>query len=379
MIFGVDPEEKNKILIEDLKRQKTMVELEGHSENILSLRHSKKFNKLYSGSMDKIMIKWDLNTYRKEHVFDNFHSGDIQNLILLSEDRLLVSGSKDKFVNLFETKTCLHVGTVKFETSVLCFAKDQEETKIFCAGKDTQDLKAWTLASILEFCKQQVGSLRKIVKGAGLKKLKLLNGDYKQSDIFGTNLKRDKYEFGENFEVMDSMDEKIFEKKLNKDMNLNEVSISNNIEEDQMVNVNKELDQIYKLLEQNKEVIIKESVPTLGSLEIQSKPNSEQKGDIVSQLKIKVTEEREKTKELREDIVKLNEDLLEKFTEIKDEQNGTIEKIIESNIVQFGKDEMIMKKLENFENIMKLEKQKPSYQKKELKFKHEILKRELGN
>lgn len=381
LIFGVSGEDPTRILIEDLKREKTLVELEGHSREVLTVRHSDKFNKLFSGGADKTVIKWDLNTYRKENVFEDFHSGDIQSLLLVKDDRLLISGSKDKFLSIFETKAGKHVGTVRFDTSVLCIGKDRAEAKIICGGKDTQDLRIWQLDEILKFCQQQVGSLRKINKAAKLSKLKI--GDeipFDDDPLLQTNLKRDRYEFGANFEVMDSMDEVIYEKKINKEKANEETSISNNhAEEPGQVDIHKELDQIYQLLEENKEVIQKESIPTLVSMDLEAREQEEGKEQsLLDRLKEKVKGEREKAKELREDIIKLNEDLLEKFTEIKDEQNGTIEKIVESNIVQFRRDEEVVNKLEELESLAKGEAGKTSYQKRELEFANEILERELG-
>jgi hypothetical protein len=379
-IFGVSNEHTSKIIIEDTERGKTLVELEGHESVILCIRHSQKYNKLYSGSNDKTIIKWDLHTYRKEKVFSNFHSSDIQSLLLVSEERLLVSGSKDKFLNLFETKTGSHVGTVKFDTSVFCLEKDHTQTRIISGGKDTQDLRIWDISSILKFCQQQVSSLRKINKASKLSKIKLIDDNFGEDNDpgFETNLKRDRYEFGSNFEVVDSMDQLIYDKKMNQDM-IKQTSLSNNMVEDNLQNhLNEELQEIYKLLEQNKEVIEQESLPTILSVKEDSKkPNEEKEKNMIKQLKQKVKSEREKTRELREDIIKLNEDLLEKFTEIKDEQNGTIEKIVESNIVQFSKDEEVVRQLDNLEKIMNQSRAKASYQKKEIEFSNELLEREL--
>ena len=380
LIFGVNFEDRLKILIEDLHREKTLVELEGHSAEVLTLRHSARFNKLYSGGADKTVVKWNLNTYRKEHIFASFHSGDVQSLILTSDDRLLISGSKDRFLSVFETKSCTHVGTARFETSVLCLQKNSSGTKILCAGKDIQDLRVWALASVLKFCQQKVDSLRKISKGNKLSKIKLLGANGKDADDpgFETNLKRSKYEFGENFEVVDSMDQLIYEKKLlQAEAKPENTSIANNLPEEKRADVNHELEEIYKLLEQNKEVILKESFPTMKSLEEPSQKKLT-KPNVIEQLKNKVEGEREKAKELREDIIKLNEDLLEKFTEIKDEQNGTIEKIVESNIVQFNRDEDVMGRLKGLERQMTSVKPKVTYQKKELEFANEVLDRELS-
>ena len=119
-------------------------------------------NKLFTGSSDRIIIKWDLDTFNKEHVFDSFHSGEINSLIFLNEEKIIVSGSEDKFINFFDTKTCSQIGTVEFDYSVLCLTKNREESKIICGGKDTQDLRIWNVSSVLKFCQEHMKFLRRV-------------------------------------------------------------------------------------------------------------------------------------------------------------------------------------------------------------------------
>lgn len=120
VVVGPKHKEAKKIIVEDLARGTVMIELEGHKDDVWTLMVDRERHRLYSGGKDKLVIKWNLASYSIEKLFRNGHSGGVTSIVLPFKGQHFVSASADKFLNLYETRSYKHVGTVKFETAVFC-------------------------------------------------------------------------------------------------------------------------------------------------------------------------------------------------------------------------------------------------------------------
>ena len=82
--------------------------LEGHSDWVGSVVFSSDGTRVVSGSDDKSLLIWNVNTGEIEHVLEE-HSAAVTSVAISHDGRRVVSGSDDKWVHIWDGVTA-HTG-----------------------------------------------------------------------------------------------------------------------------------------------------------------------------------------------------------------------------------------------------------------------------
>jgi guanine nucleotide-binding protein subunit beta-2-like 1 protein len=82
---------------------KPLKSLKGHSHFVSSVSISKDSNFVVSGSWDKTLRLWDLNTFRTIKLFSG-HTKDVLATTFTHDNRMIISGGMDKTMRIWNTK-----------------------------------------------------------------------------------------------------------------------------------------------------------------------------------------------------------------------------------------------------------------------------------
>lgn len=123
--------------------------LNGHSEAVSSVVLDSEGNFALSGSWDKTMRLWDLNTGSSVRTFQG-HQKDVNSVAFSSDNRQIVSGSRDKTVKLWNTLAeCKYTIVDDMHTdwvSSVVFSPSAKMPLIVSAGWDKL-VKVWNLTT----------------------------------------------------------------------------------------------------------------------------------------------------------------------------------------------------------------------------------------
>lgn len=86
--------------------------LEGHTDMIYSIATSQRGKKLYSGSRDKTIKIWSLDSYSCLTTLKG-HTGPVHSITLATDDTRLVSGSGDKTIKVWHLPTASLLATIE--------------------------------------------------------------------------------------------------------------------------------------------------------------------------------------------------------------------------------------------------------------------------
>ena len=116
--------------------QKPIKVLKGHSSNVTSLLYIKERNIMVSGSKDETLRLWNLSTYQCYKVIEGVLCCLTNSLYQIDNDRILIGGEFSFcIVNIDK---CAIENTIKNESlrGVLCFLKFRDEKTILCGCDD---------------------------------------------------------------------------------------------------------------------------------------------------------------------------------------------------------------------------------------------------
>jgi len=123
--------------------------LSGHSEPVVSVVLSSDGQYALSGSWDKTMRLWDLNTGMSLRTFKG-HAKDVNSVAFSGDNRQIVSGSRDKSIKLWNTLAeCKFTITEEMHTdwvSCVVFSPSAKMPLIVSAGWDKL-VKVWNLSA----------------------------------------------------------------------------------------------------------------------------------------------------------------------------------------------------------------------------------------
>ncbi|CAD8169269.1 unnamed protein product [Paramecium pentaurelia] len=118
------------------------LQLEGHSDQVVTVCFSPNGTTLASGSEDKSIRLWDVKTGQQKFKLDG-HSHAVLSLCFSPDETTLASGSEDKSIRLWDVKT----GQLKFKLDghthavlSLCFSPD--ETTL-ASGSEDKSIRLW--------------------------------------------------------------------------------------------------------------------------------------------------------------------------------------------------------------------------------------------
>jgi len=121
--------------------------LSGHSEPVASVTLSSDGQFALSGSWDKTMRLWDLNTGSTVRTFQG-HTSDVFSVAFSGDNRQIVSGSRDKTIKLWNTLAeCKYTITEQMHTdwvSSVVFSPSAKMPLIVSSGWDKL-VKVWNL------------------------------------------------------------------------------------------------------------------------------------------------------------------------------------------------------------------------------------------
>jgi guanine nucleotide-binding protein subunit beta-2-like 1 protein len=123
--------------------------LSGHSEPVVSTVLSSDGQFALSGSWDRTMRLWDLNTGASVRTFQG-HTKDVNSVAFSGDNRQIVSGSRDKTIKLWNTLAeCKYTITEDMHTdwvSCVVFSPSAKMPLIVSAGWDKL-VKVWNLSN----------------------------------------------------------------------------------------------------------------------------------------------------------------------------------------------------------------------------------------
>merc|ERR1719215_2259481 len=123
--------------------------LRGHNEPVSSVVMSSDAQFALSGSWDKTMRLWDLNTGAAVRTFQG-HTKDVNSVAFSGDNRQIVSGSRDKTIKLWNTLAeCKYTITEDMHTdwvSKVAFSPSAKMPLIVSAGWDRL-VKVWNLSN----------------------------------------------------------------------------------------------------------------------------------------------------------------------------------------------------------------------------------------
>lgn len=115
LIFGVG----KTIIFNELHTLTELITMQGHSESINTLALKSDERIMVSGSDDRSIIIWDLVQAIQIFKINGF-SGPINCLSLTLDGQFIVSGSDDQTLRVWDMKTCTEILTFTGHTSIIC-------------------------------------------------------------------------------------------------------------------------------------------------------------------------------------------------------------------------------------------------------------------
>lgn len=124
------------ILVWDLVEQKKTMSLKGHTEEITSIRITKLFGKVVSGSLDKTIRVWSLKTQAQLLCINTDHETFC--LEITKNELTIVSTQKDCRIRLFELETGKQTGiTNKYPHQTTPMALTPDSTMVILGGRSS--------------------------------------------------------------------------------------------------------------------------------------------------------------------------------------------------------------------------------------------------
>ena len=115
---------------------------EGHGGPVYSVNFSRNGKTLVSGSGDKTIILWDVETGEKLHTFEG-HNGPVYSVNFSYDGKTLVSGSGDKTIKLWNVEKPQEIRTLKGHNSRVRSVNFSPNGKTLVSGSWDNTIKLW--------------------------------------------------------------------------------------------------------------------------------------------------------------------------------------------------------------------------------------------
>lgn len=129
--------------------------LAGHSDSVWSIALNSDHQTLVSGSSDKTIKVWNLNTGQLIRTLSG-HTDTVRSVALSSDGQLLASGSGDKTIKLWNLQTGKELRTLSGHSGPIWSIAISRDGQTLVSGSEDSTIKIWNL---------QTGELRRTLKG----------------------------------------------------------------------------------------------------------------------------------------------------------------------------------------------------------------------
>jgi WD40 repeat protein len=118
--------------------------LEGHSGTVISVSVSRDGKTLASGSQDKTIKLWNLDTGKEIRTLSG-HTEDVWSVSFSPDGKTLASGSDDNTIKLWNLDTGKEISTLSGHTKTVNSVSFSPDGKTLASGSDDNTIKLWNL------------------------------------------------------------------------------------------------------------------------------------------------------------------------------------------------------------------------------------------
>ncbi|KRX03609.1 WD40-repeat-containing domain [Pseudocohnilembus persalinus] len=125
------------------------IQLKGHKKNITCMQFDPSKQFLYSASKDTSIIKWDIETQKKQFIslgkgFDKTgHTGEILSMSVNFDGKFMVTAGKDRSIKLWDLKSEKLIETFKGHKNTINAVKFGLNSNNFVSGSSDRTFKIW--------------------------------------------------------------------------------------------------------------------------------------------------------------------------------------------------------------------------------------------
>jgi WD40 repeat protein/DNA replication protein DnaC len=118
--------------------------LTGHEGSVYSVAISKEAGMIVSGSSDKTIKLWDIKTGRLINTLKG-HTGWVYSVAISKEAGMIASGSGDETIKLWDIRTGRLINTLKGHTGSVSSVAISKEAGIIASGSSDETIKLWDI------------------------------------------------------------------------------------------------------------------------------------------------------------------------------------------------------------------------------------------
>ena len=137
----------NFIKIWDYEKQTLIGEIEAHRQRINCILVSKNFKHFFTGGKDCTIKKWDINNKTLLHKM-NGHTDEIT-FLLTTDMKVVISGSADGDILLWEVKNCMKMGILRGNCApIMSLVISKDQSTLFSVSNENV-IRKWNLENYL--------------------------------------------------------------------------------------------------------------------------------------------------------------------------------------------------------------------------------------
>jgi WD40 repeat protein len=136
----------NTIRLWDITSQRETKAIEGHIQEVISVRFSPDEKILASGSSDKTIRLWDISSDKEPKVLKG-HTGCVFSISFSADGKILASGSFDKTVRLWDVSSGKEIQILKKHTDKVTSVSFSPYGRILASGSLDKTVRLWDVSS----------------------------------------------------------------------------------------------------------------------------------------------------------------------------------------------------------------------------------------